>query len=214
MSSSIWWRMRRAFASGFPLLAARAARALANLDERRIVPEIVRRLSRETDVGVQIAYASALGQLRVGEAAISLLSLLDRMPNSVWMSELNLALARLAGRDRAFIQLWRQMRADAGTRAAQAMDRCIHVLARRKKCKPATLDLVRRASHVLAQQDLVDGCHLLAEAIEHLSKEHLPPALRAILADCPNRLRQEDWRQTEALPLAIHCLSQAAEGGD
>lgn len=201
--------LRRAFSSDFTLLQARAARALANMGERRIVPELVRRLAIETDVGVRIAYASALGQLRATESVGSLLRMLDDMPNSVWMSELNLAIARLAGRGRLFMQLWRQMRKDPGTRAAQAMDRCFRTLARRKWCRPAMLELGRRCSMALAQQDMAEGGALLAELIGQLPVEHVRPCLWTILADASRRLRQDGWRQLEALSLAIHCLHQA-----
>lgn len=206
--------LRRAFSSGFPLLAARAARALANLDERRIVPELTRRLAKETDLGARIAYASALGQLRAAEAVGGVLALQDSMPNSVWMGELNLALARLAGRGRFFVHLWRQMRKDPGTRAAQAMARCLRALNRRKGFTPALADLARRCTHALAEEDLAEGGRLLADLIERLPTGGLPACLRAILADCPPRLRREGWRQLEALPLAIHCLHQAAANGE
>jgi HEAT repeat protein/MFS family permease len=203
--------LRRAFASEFTLLQARSARALANLGERRIVPELIRRLAKETDVGVRIAYASALGQLRAVDTVASLLAMHDEMPNSVWTSELNLAIARLAGRGRVFNQLWRQMHKDPGTHAAQALDKCLNKFRRQKWFSLAMMELGQLCSRTLAQQDLAGGGAMLAEFISQLPGEKLSPALRAIFADTQGRLRQKGWQQMEALVLAIYCIGRAAE---
>lgn len=201
--------LRRALASGFPLLRARSARALACLGDRKIVPELTRLLAQEPDIGVQLAYASALGELGATEAAGDMLSLQDSMPNSIWMSELNLALARLAGDERFFIRLWRQMRNEPGTPAAQAMDKCLKRM--RRGAGPGGIELAREASQAFARHDLAEGGRLLARLIGQLPSRNLPPSLWAILQHCAARLDSDGWQQAEILPLAIHALHHACQ---
>ncbi len=202
--------LRRAFALQYPLLAARAARALAALGERRIVPELMRRLDSECDIGVRIAYASALGQLRAREAVGRVLALADHVPGSLWMSELNLALARMTGDESFFIQLWRQMRKDPGTAAARALEKTLKSLRRQKNATAEMLATARDAAGALARQDWPTAGELLANLIFLLPLETLPHYMSAVLKDCAHRLRQEGWQQMEALPLAVHYLSASA----
>ena len=68
-----------------------------------------------------MAYASALGKLGAVEATDALLALLVRCEDEMTRLEVALALARLVGDERHFIRLLRQLRAEPGTGAAQAV---------------------------------------------------------------------------------------------
>jgi HEAT repeat protein len=196
-------------ASPMPLLRARSARALGSLGERRLVPELLRRLDGDRDVGERIAYASALGQLRAQEAAEGMLKLADQMPSTLWMSELNLALSRLAGDERFFVQLWRQMRSDPSTPSSRAMDKCVKALRRRRFASADMVDLARQVSGALARHEFSAAGELLAKLVAMLPEQSMPRCLSAILKDSAERVRQGGPAQMETLPLALHCLAIA-----
>ncbi len=187
---------------GAPLLAARSARALAALGDARMVGEMLHRLTSPISPHLRIAYASALGQLRVRKAVEALIALHAALPSASWISELNLALARLVGSERFFIQLWRAMRADPATAAATALHR---VRGRLQPRGPAG-ELAERCIEALGRDDLAQGAGLLAELLGVVRTDVTAACPAAVMRHCQSCLRQAGPGQIEAIPLAIHCL--------
>ncbi|MCA9871701.1 MAG: HEAT repeat domain-containing protein, partial [Anaerolineae bacterium] len=89
--------------SRYRSVQAHSSRSLGVLNNRVVVPEILQRLQDETDPGLQLAYASTLGQMQVEEATTRVLALLDAASNSSSRAELALAVARIVGDEAHFI---------------------------------------------------------------------------------------------------------------
>ncbi|MFA6133802.1 MAG: MFS transporter [Phycisphaerae bacterium] len=198
--------LRQAFASGFPLLRARCARALGRFGESEIIPELIRGLGNDTPLGIRIAYASALGQLRARQAVGHLLALRAQMPNQTWLSELDLALARLAGDERQFFRLWRQMRKDPGTVAAQTLRKLRRGICHRHRSGAAAEGAVDQCIQRIGRDEFVAGATALAGLIDDLDLEALGKVRAAILKDGTARLRGHRREQLDVLPLILHCL--------
>lgn len=113
--------LHTALDSGYRSVRAHSARSLGTLGDRTVIPALQQRLVEETDHGLRIAYASALGQLQAVESAETLLQLLQDETDETSRPELALALARLVGDEYYFVQLLRQTRTDMGTILAQAV---------------------------------------------------------------------------------------------
>jgi HEAT repeat protein len=195
-----------AFNCDYPLLSARAARALAHLGCRQIVPELCRRLEQPGEIGVQIAYAAALGGLRATQALPAVLALYARVPNQSWARELDLAVARLIGQERPYIQLWRKMRKDRATQAARALHPLVKTLQRRA---PHLADSLRICLGELSDQNLSAGCVSMAGLLAGLPHELLSPQSSQVRDHCRVFLTRQGPMQAECLPLAIACLKSA-----
>ena len=107
--------------SEYRSIRAHSARSLGTLGDTAVIPILLVRLDTERDRGLQIAYASALGQLQAVEAAPRLARLLYQEADEVLRRELALALARLVGEEHHFVQLQRQMKVEPGTMLSQAV---------------------------------------------------------------------------------------------
>jgi HEAT repeat protein len=113
--------LRSALDSPYHSIQAHSARALGALGDQEIVPEMIKRLATETDKGLLMAYASALGKLHAIQATDQLLTLFYNTTNPGARREMALCLARLVGDEHHFITLMRNLREDLGTAAAQAV---------------------------------------------------------------------------------------------
>ena len=113
--------LRHALDSPYRSIRTHAIRALGAMGDAESVPHLLASLPLETDLGLCMAYASALGNLGVTEAIPQILKLLETMENEGARTELALDLARIVGNEAEFVQLVRQTRADAGTTLCNVM---------------------------------------------------------------------------------------------
>jgi MFS family permease len=176
-----------------------STRALGTLGDERSVPLLLRRLEAEPDPGLQIAYASALGQLRAVQATDKLLALLAQRDDAVSRLELALALARIVGEEAPFIQLWRQMQGDVGTAVAQTLTSL------EKRVNGTAAD--RHAiADLFAHEDVAGGIAQFSQGLAALPLAHLPQASRHILPACAHQLAHNGTERLEYLLLALHVL--------
>ena len=197
--------LERALNSQYRSIRAHAARALGALGDERIVPELLARLEQETDKGLQMAYASALGNLGAKEATSLLLKLLGEMDNPGAALELALSLARIVGNEHGFVTLARGARTDAGTTMAQA------ITAFRRQADqalgPEAQALADVCADRLARENLVEGALGISQLIRALPRGRFSAAGLAILDECGVRLGQPDWDvRQEYIILTLHTL--------
>lgn len=194
--------LHAALDAGYRSVRAHSARSLGTLGDETAVPILLNRLQMETDHGLCIAYASALGQLQAVAAAPQVLGLLRQEEDEMLRYELALALARLADDERIFVQLTRQIRADAGTALAQAL------LSISKKWPQN--EARAEATAAFAQNDLAQGVAALARYLQ-VTTSTVPSAAHQaqILQECATRLQAGGATRLEYALLALHVLSSA-----
>jgi HEAT repeat protein len=199
--------LREGLDARYRSIRAHCVRSLGSLEDVGVAPVLLERLASETDDGLKLAYASALGQLREEEAVSELLALLRFSSSPDAQMEVALALARIVGNEHNFIQLLRQARSEAGTAASQA------VTALKKKVGEyrtdgevdllATLD---SCADALAQDDLEQGLALFCSVIRLSPSEELSEACVEILNDCAERLDEFGAERLEYVILALHTM--------
>jgi hypothetical protein len=148
------------------------------------------RLQTEEDKGLQMAYASALGNLHATAAVPDLLQLLYTTNNPKARLELTLALARLVGDEHPFIQLVRTTRNDLGTGIAQALTaikKKVDRAARQGGETPLPLDECITA---FARNQLTEGITTLVTILTALPEERFAATSRQILVECAQRLAE------------------------
>jgi HEAT repeat protein len=199
--------LRRGLSSRYRSVQAHCARSLGSLGDTTVGPLLLERLVKEKDVGLQMAFGAALGQLGMAGAVGPLLELLHASSNADVRTEFALALARLAGEEHNYIQLQRRAAAEPGTALSQATSALKVRLARSPLSQPdveAGLDL---AAGALAQEDLARGLALLAEALRALPADGLGGPCGMVLRESAERLAVPGAGRLEYVVLALHALT-------
>ncbi len=199
--------LRRALSSGYPFLEASSVRALAMLGDVESIPCFLKKLKNEPDGMLCIAYASALGKLRSTQATQELFALLRQAEPGATRGEIGLALARIAGDERYYLQHWHSLRSDFNTAAAQS------VLALQKPARHLKTDafgiLAEVCAGCFAQGDLSGGTAYLIDMINQLPTHSLDETLVCILSECATGLVDFGGTHFEFILLSLHTLDIA-----
>jgi MFS family permease len=199
--------LRQGLDARYRSLQVHCARSLGTLKDLEVASELLERLRSESDKGMQMAYASALGNLQYRPALMMILALLDTTQNEGARMELALAAARIADDERPFIGLLRGLRNDMGTTAAQA----IEPIKRRLSASVSkdTLVLIDRCSMSFARNQYDSGAAELAQIIEDLVVTHDDPVENQILSATVPKLRESGVERVEYLVLALLLFQEA-----
>ena len=177
-------------------------RALAMLGDVDSVPYFLEKLKHETDGVLCIAYASALGKLRATQATENLFALLRQAESEVARGEIGLALARIAGDERYYLQHWPSLRSDFNTGAAQA------VLALQKPARHLKSDTfgiqAEACAKCFARGDLSGSAIHLKDMIHALPTHGLDETLVCILDECAAGLAEFGSTRLEFVLLSLH----------
>jgi HEAT repeat protein len=199
--------LRRAARSGYPFLEANSVRALAALGDVESVPCFLEKLRNEPSGMLRVAYASALGRLAAGQAVGDLFAVLRGAESEVTRGEVGLALARLAGDERYYLQHWPSLRSNLSTAAAQAL---LSLQKSARHGKVAGLaGCVETCAQSFAVGDTAGGAAQLADLAGRLAAHEPPAALAAILEGCAAGLREHGAARVEYILLALHALHAA-----
>jgi HEAT repeat protein len=198
--------LRRGLESRYRSVQAHCARSLGSLGDRSVIPLLLERLETDEDAGLQMALASALGKLEATEAAKRLLDLLRSADSQDVQQSLSLALARLVGEEHGFIQLLRNMHADAGTALSQEVTRVKGRLRRAGQLDSGAEEVLDAAAEALAQGALETGVELLLGALEMLPMEQLEETGRLIVEESVEQMGEFGAERLEYVVLALHAL--------
>jgi len=188
-------------ASRYRSVRAHVARSLGSLDDTESISLLLDAVREETDMGLKVAFASALGKLKAIQAAPDLLNILyrDRYPSS--QKEMGLSLARLLDAETAYIQLTRSLLADPGTTFAQQVDNLRRSLQRRFPQQEDLILLLERAVELFARGELEMGLQEFSTAVRSLPMDQLPSHCRQIFAEGVTRMQEFGFERTEYIIL-------------
>jgi HEAT repeat protein len=203
--------LREGLNSPYRSIRAHAARSLGSLDDTYSGQELLSRMRSESDRGLRIAYAAALGRLEEIRAAPDILDLLANAEEAEARQELALALARLVGDENHFILLVRSLKDDPGTAFSQEL------LALRKKWAAADdageiQQAFDNCLEAFSRQDLGTGSRELAVLIQAAPYEHYDPTAQLILAACQGQMLLQQPIRLEYPALALFALNLGWHG--
>jgi MFS family permease len=205
--------LRQGLNSKYLSIRAHSARALGAMQDRTVIPELLERLPNEADRGLQMAYASALGNLQAEAALTPLLTLLYGTENPGARLELALSIARILGDEHAFIQLLRAARADLGTSASQAVSAFKRRLERAKQLSPEMNAALERTANAFARLNVDEGTaglsEVLALAAEPSERSTFSSATETVMRECSQRLAEFGAEHFETVLLSLHALRTA-----
>ncbi len=202
--------LRDALDAPYRSVQAHSARSLGTLKDASVTPLLVRRLSEETDMGLKVAFTSALGKLGAVEAVPDMLALLYEHDDPFLQMEIALALARIIGEEYHFIHLLRGVRQDAGTTASRAVSEM-------GKKLDARLDeeqnlLFGHCADSFARSDLEQGVADLVALVERLPMDISQQPAGQILQECIGRLKEFGASRLDYLILLLHDIKFGWDG--
>jgi len=204
--------LRRGLESRYRSVQAHCARSLGGLGDRTIAPLLLQRLVTAEDVGLQLAFAAALGQLGAVEAVDPLLALLRESANPDARIEFALALARLVGDEHPFIQLQRRVKAEPGTALSQAVTALAGKLSRSRYSSAAIKATLAASAKALAREELDLGMALFGQALQSLPADALGQSCGAVVRESLAQLGASGLARPEYAILALHALDCRLNG--
>ncbi|MCS6844119.1 MAG: MFS transporter [Caldilineales bacterium] len=210
--------LRRGLSSKYRSVQAHCIRSLGVLGDREIVPLLMEKLATETDVGMQLAYASALGRMQVEEATPRLLEVLYTSPSRSSRREMALSVARVLGDEHHFIQLFRDTcrerdaHAEPGTALAQEVFQLQKRFEKGHALAEETDQAMTRCAQTFARQEVAEGVAALAALAATLPLDALSPPARLVLEEAARRMEEFGVRRLEYTLLALHALHTGWRG--
>ena len=201
--------LRKGLCSRYRSVQAHCARSLGTLGDDQASPLLLERLSTETDSGLRLAYADALGKLRAESATDRLLTLLRSSQDDVSRNEYALALARIVGGEHHFIRLLRAVSSEPGGTASQAIilaKNAIEIVGYTESADLASaLDDWAKAWR---RGELTRGVALMSHVIRMLTQESGCAPYAKILHACADRLDEFGTDRIEYVLLALHTMHE------
>jgi len=197
----------------FRSIQAQSIRSLGTLLDQESVDELRTRLTtsrvedRDADLGLHMAYASALGKMGDAPSVPSMLRFLQKIDDESIQWELSLALARIAGNESYFIQLHRTFLDDPGTALAQAITNFNRQASLFQNCTPDYAQNVETCINTFARNDLTHGALTLAKLIANIRTRQIDPTRDTILSECAEQLLRYGADRPEYLILALQTMN-------
>lgn len=199
--------LREALHSRYRSVQGYSARALASLGDVVAAPELLARLELEQDDGLSLAYASALGKLRMGAALPTLLVRLATCDDEAMGAELALAVARIVGNERSYIQVARAMRNQPGTTIAQSLSQARRHLIRVQRRGAAVTAELQSIEDNFAHEQLDDAPRSLGMWMEYLPVAWYQPTSDAVIRSVACKFREDGFARPEYVLLALHTIT-------
>ena len=199
--------LRRTLHSGYRPLEANSARSLAWLDDAESVPYFLSKLRQEPNARLRLAYVSALGKLRVKESIEPLFGLLHGTQSETSRGEIGLAIARIIGDEKYYLQHWRSLHGDFNTSTAQAL------LAFQKPAGRSGMveleEVAEASSKSFASGDIDSGIASLRTMLAWISSSDLDKNTAVVLQWCIDGLEEYGDTRKETILLSLHTLDTA-----
>ena len=198
--------LRDALESEYPLLRARAARALGTIGDTATENRLLACFHEEPDPGIKLAYASALGALNSTAAIDPLLELLDILEDNLQRGELTLAVAAIVGRDDWFVKLARRVEHNAGDTLGGVLLSMRRRLIRSTEQNAELADLIDDCVRAFGDQDLDQGIERLRKITPLVPQEQLIPLAAKVLRHASDRMERFGSQRVEFAMLCMHIL--------
>jgi len=199
--------LRRTLFSGYRPLEANSARSLAFLDDAESIPHFQVKLRQEPNPRLRLAYVSALGKLRAAGSVEQLFDLLLQARSEVSRGEIGLAIARIVGDEKYYLQHWRSLHSDFNTSTAQAL------LAFQKPADRYGMaelaEVAEASSKSFAAGDLDSGVTILTTMLQWLPNRDLDETTVEVLRRCIGGLQEYGGARKEIILLSLHTLDTA-----
>jgi HEAT repeat protein/MFS-type transporter involved in bile tolerance (Atg22 family) len=199
--------LRETLHAGYRPLEANSARALALLGGEESAPRFMEKLAEEPNPRLRLAYVSALGHLRVKEALEQLFELLYETQSEVSRGEIGLAIARICGDEKYYLQHWRSLRSDFATSTAQA------ILDFEKGCKRCGMaefeSILKTTARDFAENNFSSAVNSLREMLSMIPIDSLDEPVSTVIKNCIEGLENLEDGRLDFVLLSLFAIDLA-----
>lgn len=208
--------LRKALDTPYRSIRAHSIRALGQMKDYDSAPRLHNELLAESDKGLKMAYAAALGGLAHAPSIAAILHLLHEMTNPRARQELALDLARIVGKEADFVYLLRQVQNDENLALSATLEQVKRTATRRAKKRGGSVltnellqnepfqRLLNSATDKFASNQKESAKADLIALIQLLPQSTNSPA-NQILLECAQQMA-DGAPQNEYLLLAVYTL--------
>ncbi|MCO6450235.1 MAG: MFS transporter [Caldilineales bacterium] len=199
--------LRRSLHSRYDLIAAESARALAGLNDEASIPDIQAQMRAQQAPHLRAAYATALGKLRAVESVPELFQMLCEADVETQRGEIGLAIARIVGDEKYYLQQWRALHRDYHTATAQAL------IALRRQASRGGHDYLDSSFEMCVEYfgtgETIDGVDELQQMLQSAADSSENAVLQDALIRCSAALVQCGDDRLDLVLLSLHLLDAA-----
>lgn len=200
--------LRHGLDSEYKSIRAHCARALGTMGDHQIIPDLHERLKATDDVGLRIAYAATLAELRATSTIPTILEVLNQTKNDKARMEIVMSLAKMVSDENHYVTLVRGFYSDTGTAFAQEMMRLRTRLNKNTVVQDELVKYCTRATEQFGNDNLKDGYDTLSRIVEgslFLAKD---PITQKLLQGSLDGLREWGTAHPEYALLALNILNE------
>lgn len=201
--------LREFLTSPHSLLRASSARSLASLGDYDIAPLLLQTFKNETDDGLRLAYASALGKLRIRDVLPDVLEMLRTLRGRDPRMELALAVTRIAETQDHFARMVREWRQKGNAvcanelTAIQRSDRLVGLSALQTH--------LITCAQMINQPNIEPALPELVKLLNEFETLATNPLISNILRECSLRIPEFGSDRMEYILLGINALDAAVK---
>ena len=190
------------YGSNYRSVRAHAARSLSMVDDIGSKDYFLEQMNKDSDVGMRIAYASALGKLKVKESVPQTIELLKDIQDGYLRNEVGLALARSVGDDQEYIRMLREIKIDMETTLAAAIgDRKKTI---RKLLSTLHVDeVLDSCEKYMAKGEYNKGLQIWATLLEKINQLEIPDYLHLMIDAILENLEKQGLARPEFFILSM-----------
>lgn len=196
--------LREALAIPYPLLQARAARALGMLKDKGSAKMLLSWLKADVEAPLKRACAAALGSLDYKQALSEIFLLLKQTRRASYRGELAAAAARIIGSESRFIKLLKDCKADTNTATGKLLLDVKKSLTKMKFVDAMLAETIEETAKLFSEGDWQQAYKALGDVIKLLPKDGAGAETLEVLKDFAKQLSLGDELPVEMLALGLH----------
>jgi len=190
----------------YALLRSQCARSLAKLNDHESASTIIAAFKNERNDNIRSGYAAALGKLRRKEILPELLALLRRLSDEHLRGEVALAIARIAGGEHHFVNLWRRSKSDFETACAEELMEIEKKIAHNSLAAADYREIMAGCAKSFEQRNLPAGVDAVRAMIKSLPSDGIEAPVRDILKECDELIAVHNGARGDYILLALNAL--------
>jgi len=202
--------LREGLESDHRSIRTHCARALGVMGDHQSIPILHEYLKQETEIGSQVAYASALANLGATPAIPTLLDMLHDIGNDKARMDITLSLAKMVSDENHFVSLVRGLHSDPATTFSGELLRLRVRLNKNPIVNETHVKACRRALEAFGNEDMTGGIEHLISVVEGMLFLVENLTAQKLLQGSLDGMTRWGFEHPEYILLALNILNEDA----
>jgi len=200
--------LREGLNSDHRSIRTHCARALGMMGDHQSIPMLHERLKAETEIGLQVAYASALANLGATPAIPTLLDMLNNISNDKARMDITLSLAKMVSDESHFVTLVRGLNNDPATTISGELLRLRVRLNKNPVVNDIHVKACSRALEAFGNNNMENGLEQFKQIVEGMLFLVDNPTAQKLLQGSLDGMNRWGMEHPEYLLMALNILNE------